>query len=250
MLRTILIDDEPGSLATLEQLVRRFCPEVDIIGLYNNPHEGVENIVTLAPDLLLLDIEMPELSGFDILEKIRGIVSPKIVFTTAHNEYAVKAFKYAALHFLHKPVDGAELREAIERCKQQEYAQQNHALLDLLLNNHRNHATDSPTLALPTQDGYVFVKPNEIVRCEADGGYTKFYLKGKETVIVSHTLGNYEDILADYRCYRVHDKHIVNLNFVKKYLRGDGGTVVLADNSVVEVSRRRREGFLKKMQEG
>jgi two-component system LytT family response regulator len=248
MLRTILIDDEPGSLATLEQLVRHFCPEVEIVGAFNDPRRGLEAILAQMPDLLLLDIEMPELSGFDILEKIRGTVSPKVVFTTAHNEYALKAFKYAALHFLQKPVGAAELREAVERCKQQASAQQNQMLLDLLLNNHRNHATEPPTLALPTQEGYVFVKPDDIVRCEADGGYTKFYLQGRETVLVSHTLGEFEDILADHRCYRVHDKHIVNLRFVKKYVRGDDGAVVLADNSVVEVSRRRREGFLKKMQ--
>lgn len=248
MLRTILIDDEPGCLDTLDILLRRYCPELNILARYSNPRQGLAAVIEHRPDLLLLDIEMPEISGFDILEKIRGIASPEVIFTTAHNDYAVKAFKYAAVDYLLKPVDALELQAAVSRCveKRPNGFGQRH-LIDLLLRNHLG--AETPTLALPTQEGFVYVKPDDILRCEADGGYTRFYLPGKETVLVSRTLGDYEDILTDHRCYRVHDKHIVNLRFVKKYLKGDGGQVVLSDNSVVDVSRRRKEGFLKKMQE-
>lgn len=247
MQRAILIDDEITCLETLELLVRRYCPDVEIAGQYNDPQKGLEAILEHNPQLLLLDIEMPQISGFDILEKIRGLAAPNIIFTTAHNEYALKAFKYAAVDFLLKPVDALELRAAVERCKQQAAVQQNQILLDLLLKNHQNQATETPTLALPTHDGFIFINPDDILRCEADGGYTKFYLHGKETVLVSRTLGDYEDILSDHRCCRVHDKSIVNLRYVKKYLRGDGGQVVLVDNSVVDVSRRRKDAFLKHM---
>lgn len=249
MLQTILIDDEPGSLETLKRLLRRYCPDVEILGQFSDPHGGLKAVLELAPDLILLDIEMPELSGFDILERIKGIVAPDIIFITAHNEYAIKAFKYAAVDFLLKPVDALELKAAVQRCQQQtDERHQQKKLLELLLQNHRSNGHGSLMLALPTQEGYVFIKPDDILRCEADGGYTKFYLQGKETVLVSRTLGDYEDILSDHRCYRVHDKYIVNLRFVKKYVKGDGGQVVLTDNSTVEVSRRRKEGFLKRMQ--
>lgn len=248
MLRTILIDDETGSLETLAQIVRRYCPEVELLGQFSAPFQGLDAVLSLEPELLLLDIEMPELSGFDILERIKGFVAPDIIFTTAHNEYAIKAFKYAALDFLLKPVDALELKAAVQRCQQQTAERrQQKKLLDVLLHNHQTNGHSPPTLALPTQDGYIFIQPADVLRCEANGGYTKFHLQGKETVLVSRTLGDYEAILNDHHCYRVHDKHIVNLRFVKKYLKGDGGQVVLADNSVVDVSRRRKDDFLKRM---
>ena len=247
MLSAILIDDEITCLETLELMVRRYCPDVEIMGKYNDPGKGLDAILEHNPQLLLLDIEMPQISGFDILEKIRGVAYPNIIFTTAHNEYALRAFKYAAVDFLLKPVDALELRAAVERCKQQTAVQQNQMLLDLLLKNHQSQATETPTLALPTHEGFIFINPDDILRCEADGGYTKFYLHGKETVLVSRTLGDYEEVLSDHRCYRVHDKNIVNLRYVRKYLKGDGGQVVLTDNSVVDVSRRRKEGFLERM---
>lgn len=246
MLRTIIIDDESNCIEMLEIMLARYCPEVQVLRTISNPLEAPAAVLDLNPELIFLDIEMPGLTGFDVLEKIKGVAHADVIFTTAHNEYAIKAFKYAAVDYLLKPVDAIELKAAVLRCVENRQFGQNR--LDVLVGNHKN-TTQTPTLALASQEGYVFVKIEEIVRCEADGAYTKFFLDTGEMVIVSHTMRHYEDILVENNFFRVHDKHIVNLNFVKRYLREDA-QLLLSDGTRVDVSRRRKDDFLKRMSEG
>lgn len=248
MLRTIIIDDEPNSSEMLGLMLQRYCPDVQVLSVVHNPLEAPAMILDSNPDLLFLDIEMPGMSGFDLLEKIKSVVHPDVIFTTAHNAYAIKAFKYAAVDYLLKPVEAVELKAAVQRCAERRAAtQQSSNRLDVLVGNHKNGA-QAPVLALVSQEGYVFVKVADVIRCEADGAYTKFYLASRETVVVSHTMRHYEDLLTDNNCFRVHDKHIVNLQYVKKYLKEDA-QVLLSDGSRVDVSRRRKDDFLKRMSE-
>lgn len=247
ILRTILLDDDQGALETLKLTLQKYCPDVEILGYYTDVHIAIEAILASNPDLLLMDIEMPSLSGFDIVERIRGMAMPEVIFITAYNEYALKAFKYAAVDFLLKPVDALELKAAIARCQQKRLSQQSFVLLNVLLQNYQAQAEALPTLVLPTQEGYIFIKPNDIIRCEAQGSYTQFFLQNNEKIMVSRTMHSYEDILAEHNCFRVHDKHIVNLKHVKKFIKKDGGQVIMSDGSEVNVSRRRKEAFLLKM---
>lgn len=245
MLSAIVIDDEPTPLKALTQLVERFCPEVIILRTCTDPHKAVEAILELQPELLLLDIEMPQLSGFDILEKIKGLAFPEVIFTTAHNQYAIRAFRYASVDYLLKPIDAAELEVAVARCMTKRHDRISAAQLDLLLENHRNHHK-TPTLALPTRDGLFFTNITNIIYCEAEGAYTRFYIREKGMIIVSHHLGFYEPVLAEHHFFRIHDRYIVNLNEVERYFKGEGGQVRLSNGTVLDVSRRRKEGFLNK----
>ncbi len=243
MVRTLIVDDELNCIEMLELMLGRYCPELQVLRTISNPLEAPAAILDLNPDLIFLDIEMPGMTGFDLLEKIKGIAQPDVIFTTAHNEYAIKAFKYAAVDYLLKPVDALELKAAVLRSL--ENRRQAPGRLDVLVGNYKN-STQAPILALASQEGYLYVRIEDIVRCEADGAYTKFFLTNGEMVIVSHTMRHYEDILTENNFFRVHDKHIVNLRFVKKYLKEDA-QVLLSDGARVDVSRRRKDDFLKRM---
>lgn len=245
MLRTIIIDDEPNCIETLGLMLGRYCPEVQVLHTFSNPLDAPAAILDQAPDLLFLDIEMPGMTGFDLLEKVKSMAQPDVIFTTAHNEYAIKAFKYAAIDYLLKPVDAFDLKAAVERCIARRRTAHAENRIGVLIDNHKK-AAQPPTLTLATQEGYIFVKIDDIVRCEADGAYTKIYLVGGEMIIVSQTMRHYEDILTENNFFRIHDKHIVNLRFVKKYIKEDG-QVLLRDGTRVDVSRRRKDDFLKRM---
>lgn len=245
MLRTIIIDDEPNCIEMLGLMLGRYCPEVQVLHTFSNPLDAPAAILDQSPDLLFLDIEMPGMSGFDLLEKVKSMAQPDVIFTTAHNEYAIKAFKYAAIDYLLKPVDAFDLKAAVERCIARRLTAHAANRIGVLIDNHQRPA-QSPTLTLATLEGYIFVKVDDIARCEADGAYTKIFLAGGEMIIVSQTMRHYEDILLENNFFRIHDKHIVNLRFVKKYVREDG-QVLLLDGTRVDVSRRRKDDFLKRM---
>lgn len=245
MLRAIIIDDEPNCIETLGIMLERHCPEVEVLQTFTNPLEAPEAILQLSPDLLFLDIEMPGMTGFDLLEKVKSMAEPAVIFTTAHNEYANKAFKYAAIDYLLKPVDAFDLKAAVERFKVARLKKDAGHRMEVLMANH-NRVNPSPILSFAMQDCYEFVNVDDIIRCEADGAYTKFFVAGGEMFIVSRTMGYYEDILTENNFFRVHDKHIVNKYFIKKYIKEDG-QILLTDGTLVDVSRRRKDGFLKWM---
>lgn len=247
MIRAILIDDEPLPLETLKHLVQRFCPDVDILHAFTDPRAAIEAIIEHQPDLLLLDIEMPELSGFEVLERIRGLAHPQVIFITAHNEYAVRAFEFALVHYLLKPVEAAVLASAVKRVQENIRLERRSFELDLLLDNHRHASTEPPILALPVQNGLYLAKLADIVYLEAKGAYTIFHFNNKDPQWVSHHLGHYEGLLKDHHFVRIHDSHIVNLTYIQKYIYGEGGQVCLLDGTHLNVSRRRKEHLLKKI---
>jgi len=244
MIRTIIIEDEPVSRETLTIMLKRYPDDIEIVDTCSNPTDGIESIARHAPELIFLDIQMPKMTGFDMLKKIPKI-DFEVIFTTAFDHYAINALRISALDYLLKPVDAEDLTSAIEKCKQRLMEKKPTFQFENLFNNLTNKNPLDKTLALSASDGISFVKMSDILRVEANGRYSKFYLLNKETILVSKTLGDFEEILAANQFFRIHDSAIVNLNHVKKFIRGDGGTIILSDNTELDVARRRKDEFVK-----
>ncbi|MEO6229902.1 MAG: LytTR family DNA-binding domain-containing protein [Ferruginibacter sp.] len=244
MIRTIIIEDEPVSREMLTLMLQRYNNDIEIVDTCSNPTDGIESIAAHQPDLVFLDIQMPKMNGFDMLKKI-PVINFEIIFTTAFDQYAINAIRISALDYLLKPVDDEDLQAAIKKCKDRLNQQKPVLQLENLFKNLSNQNPLDKTLALSSSDGISFVKMCDILRVEANGRYSKFYLLSKETMLVSKTLGDFEEILTANQFFRIHDSAIINLNHVKKYTRGDGGTVLLSDNTELDVARRRKEEFMK-----
>jgi len=244
MIRTIIIEDEPVSREMLTLMLQRYKNDIEIIDTCSNPTDGIESIAKHQPDLIFLDIQMPKMNGFDMLKKIPSI-NFEVIFTTAFDQYAINAIRISALDYLLKPVDDEDLAAAIDKCRERMQSKKPGSQFENLFNNLMNKNPLDKTLALAASDGISFVKMSDILRVEANGRYAKFYLLNKETILVSKTLGDFEEILSANQFFRIHDSSIINLNHVKKYIRGDGGTVLLSDNTELDVARRRKEDFIK-----
>ena len=244
MIRAIIIEDETLSQEMLTLLLQRHKADVEIIDTCSNPTDGIESIAKHQPELVFLDIQMPKMNGFDMLKKISNI-NFEVIFTTAFDQYAIDAIRTSALDYLLKPIDDEDLTAAIEKCKERMVEKKTKRQFENLFNNLTNKNPLDKTLALSASDGISFVKMSDILRVEANGRYAKFYLLNKETILVSKTLGDFEDILSANQFFRIHDSSIINLNHIKKYIRGDGGTVLLSDNTEHDVARRRKEEFVK-----
>ncbi len=238
-MKTIIIDDEKNSLETLELMLTTNCPEVDVIAMCDSPLDGLEQIMTLEPDLIFLDIEMPKLNGFDLLERL-GKTEAAIIFITAYNQFAIKAFRISALDYLLKPIDPEELKAAVQKAFSKK-TQLSPEQLDVLLTNLRNQA--KPTrIALTTFDHLQFVEADNIIYCESDSNYTMVSLIDGEKVIVSRTLKDVEKIL-EVGFFRIHASFLINLKHVLKYTRGDGGYVMMRDGKHITVSRKKKDIF-------
>ena len=244
MIRTIIIEDEPVSREMLALMLQRHKNDIVIIDTCSNPADGIESILKHQPDLVFLDIQMPKMNGFDMLKKINPI-NFEVIFTTAFDQYAINAIKVSALDYLLKPVDNEDLAIAIDKCRERLREKQPQLRFEHLFNNLTNKNPLDKTLALSASDGISFVKMSDILRVEANGRYAKFYLLNKQTILVSKPLGDFEEILSANQFFRVHDSAIINLNHVKKYVRGDGGTVLLSDDTELDVARRRKDEFMR-----
>ncbi len=243
-IRTVLIDDEKSSLIILEKLLERHVPEVEIVGTAQTVADGIKLIDEQKPDLVFLDISMPDGDGFEVLEKV-NYKDFDVIFVTAYDQYAIKAFEFAALHYILKPVKPQELVEAVERYKNHK---NNLADLEQKLKLLSANLGQKPTkLVLPTSSGMHIIDFDDIIRCESSNNYTTFYLKDGKKIVVSKSIQTYEKLLKDSHFCRIHNKHIVNLKYVKKYVRGRGGYVVLANGEQVDVSEGRKKQFLEKL---
>ena len=241
ILKAIIIDDEQDGRVVLQSLIQTYCPQVEIIKLCSSAQEGVEAIHLLTPDIVFLDISMPYMSGFSVLDKVKEIKF-NLIFVTAYHDYALKAIKHAAIDYLLKPVDYNELIVAVNRCVE----------MNNVLNGEKiTHFIDSlaseqiEKVILPVREGYIFVKVKDIIRCEADSNYTVLYLLGKQKHVISKTLKDFESQLSNKSFFRIHKSHLINVSHLKKYTKGDGGTVTMIDNTELDVSRRNKEAFLK-----
>lgn len=242
MIRSIIVDDEFKSRESLKILLEDYCEGISVEAACQNVAEATTAIIELKPDVVFLDIQLQRETGFDLLSKFKDF-DFEVIFTTAYSEYAIKAFKFSAIDYLLKPIDIGELKKAIEKvAKSRDTAVTDR--LQQLLQNLRNETPENYKLALPTSDGLVFVKVNEILYCEASSNYTEIVMADNKKYIVSRTLKEYDDMLGEQNFYRIHHSYLINLNGIKKYVRGDGGYVVMNNDKSLDVSKRKKEGFL------
>jgi two-component system LytT family response regulator len=243
MIKTIIIEDEQQSAEVLELMLQKFSDIIEVVAVCNTPAKGIESIQKKSPDLVFLDIEMPRMNGFEMLKKL-GPIDFEIVFTTAYNKYAINAIKMSALDYLLKPIDKEELAKAIRKC-QQSLEQKNMGYkMDVLLKNLSQHNALEKTLTLASLDGVRFIKMKDIIRLEANGRYTKFYLTNKEVIVSSRTLGDFEETLSANEFFRIHETHIINLLYIDRFHKGNN-YVLLSDKTELPLARRRKEEFLK-----
>jgi len=241
MIRALIVDDESKNIRILHGLLQTYCPQVHVVGQANGFHKALELIESSHPDLLFLDIEMPYGNAFDLLEKIMP-VKFEIIFVTAFNDYALKAFRYSALDYLLKPVNIDELKAAVAKAEQK-LDQKN---VNLQLNNFINNfkKAELQKIALPLLDGLLFVPVPEITYLHAKGSYTDVHLHNGEIHTTARTIKDYEDMLSQDTFCRVHHAYLINVNHIKKYSRGRGGLIEMEDGAIIEVSVRRKDEFL------
>jgi two-component system, LytTR family, response regulator len=243
MIRATIIDDEAKSIATLQGLIEEYCDGIKVVSTANSVAAGIDAVQKSAPDIVFLDIEMTDGDGFEVLKALPE-KKFEVVFTTAYHDYALRAFEFSALHYLLKPVDPDELNKAVYRYGKLHNHVNQAIQYDIL---HKGLSNEFRRIALPSLQGITFIDLDDIVRCEAADSYTIFYLRDKSRITVSKSLNKYEKLLDGSFFCRIHDKHLINLKFVSKYVRGKGGNVVLTNGFSVDVSVRRKEEFLEKM---
>ena len=247
-LKAILVDDENDCTTVLEWLIKEHCENMEVIASFNKSVDALKQIPEMNPDLLFLDIEMPNLNGFQLIEKLMPVSYP-VIFTTAYDKFALKAFKYSAIDYLLKPIDKNDLMLAVEKLNDKIVLKNPGQNIEYLLHNLKYSQTQVPKLAIPTQEGLIFIDISQIVSCESDRNYTTFYLLSKEKIVASKTMKEFEEILEENNFFRIHNSHIINLNHIKKYIRSDGGYVVMIDGSNISVSRGRKDDFLLRFQQ-
>ncbi|MBT3209979.1 MAG: response regulator transcription factor [Bacteroidetes bacterium] len=239
MITALIIDDEAKSRITLRNFLGKYCKNIEIVGEADGVNSGIEQINKLNPEVIFLDIHMQDGSGFDLLERITK-KNFKIIFVTAYSQYAIKAFKFSAIDYLLKPYDPEELVSAVDKIKENDKYYSIDKKLETLISN-RNGFNK---IALPTMSGIHLVKVKDIVRCQSTSNYTNIFLNSKETILVTKTLKEYEELLSKSKFFRVHQSHLINLAYVERYIKGEGGTIIMEDGSEVEVARRRKDKFL------
>lgn len=246
MIKVILVDDEPNNTQYVKELLQLHFPMLQIVAVCNDATEGMLLIDEMQPLLVFMDVEMPGLSGFEVLRKLEPL-SFEVIFITAYNHYAVEAFDMNAAGYLTKPIQVDKFIKvtgnAIQKIEQDNI---NRNLFSLLQNN---TTTESKTkIALPTQNGFLFIEPVDILYCQSSANYTKFFLKAGKTVLVSRQLGEFEKLLPVDDFHRIHDQYIVRLQYIKEYIRGRGGELVMENNDTLPVSAGRKEAFLNRFE--
>jgi two-component system LytT family response regulator len=248
-MKAILVDDEPDGIRTLQKLLERHCPDVKIEATCANSAIAKQQIEAIKPDVVFLDIQMPGQTGLEMIAELT-VKNFEIIFVTAHNEYILQALQYSAADYLLKPVDEDRLIEAVQRAGKRLKEGKKEELTETLLHNLSNKGNPTEMrLCLPTLKGFIILKLDEIIYCEAERSYTIFHLEGNKPVIVSKPLLDYENLLGDAGFLRIHKSFLINLRHVKEYQRGEGGMVIMNNNSEIEVSRRKKEQFLLKIKE-
>ena len=243
---TTIIDDEPDAVNFISSIIAEYCPGLQVSGKAHNIKEGIQIINDIKPELVFLDVEMPNGTGFDLLTHFPE-KNFDVIFITAFNHYAIKAIKFSAVDYILKPINIHEFIEAVSRVidKRDNNTIRDNDNIEALLENIR---TSHPTrLVIPTSDGSEYLNPNSIIRIEADRSYSWFFINDKRKMLVSRHLKEFQDLLSDRNFFRPHNSHLINLDFVKKYVRRDGGYIEMIDGSQIPISRNRKDLFLAHM---
>ncbi len=253
MIKAVIVEDEVKGMNNLKNLLAQYCEDVEIIGEATSVEEGLELFADPAvkPDVAFLDISLPDGLVFQLLNRLRPI-NFEVIFVTAYQEYAIKACEYSSIGYIVKPIDPDALKEAVTRIRSQKGDTQIDKRMDVF-SNYYNNPNAFTKLSIFALDGIYFVNIRDIVRFEAEDNYTHIYLDGGDRITASKTIKSYEDLLIPFNFYRVHKRHVINLNFMRKFVKGDGGYLIMDDNMKIEVSRRRRPSFMeqmRKLQEG
>ncbi|MEO6219288.1 MAG: LytTR family DNA-binding domain-containing protein [Ginsengibacter sp.] len=242
-IKAILIDDELNSLQNLQQKLEGFCPQITIVAVSQKPEEGILMIRQHQPDVVFLDIEMPRMSGFRMLEEL-GEYDFDIIFTTAYNHYSIDAIRISAFDYLVKPIGIEDLQQAVERLNKA-LNKQTKEKVDILKKSLSDNKSQEDKIAISTSEGIEFISIKNILHIESKSNYSKIYLYENRNIMVSRILKDFEEMLLPYNFYRVHNSHLINLNYIKKYIRSKGGHVMLQDGTLIDISRRKKEEFLK-----
>jgi two-component system, LytTR family, response regulator len=242
-LKAILVDDELSSLQNLQQKLTEFCPDVKVVASAQQPEDALLLIRHYKPDVIFLDIEMPRMSGFRMLDEL-GNYDFDIIFTTAYNHYAVEAIRISAFDYLTKPIAIKDLQSAVERLAR-ERQMVTKEKIDILKQSLSDSKSQEDKIAVPTGEGLEFLQIKNIIHIESSSNYSKIFLIDGKTMLVTRLLKDFEDMLLPYRFYRVHNSHLINLNYIKKYIRGEGGQVILQNGEAIDVARRKKDEFLK-----
>jgi two-component system, LytTR family, response regulator len=247
MIKAIIADDEQHCIDRLTSLLKTHHAEtIELVASVASVKDGIKAIREYQPDLIFLDVQMHDRTGFDLLREC-GTINFKIIFTTAYDRFAIQAIKFSAIGYLLKPVDQDDLAEALNKLK--ETSIENTSLMAGVIENNLRHPMKKKRLTIPTGNELLFLNIDEIIRCHSDVNYTTIYKNDKQKIVVAKTLKEFEELLADQDFFRVHNSDLINLAYIKSYNKGKGGSVVLQDGTELEVSTRRKEEFLKKMTE-
>ncbi len=243
MIRTVVIEDEQLSRTMLLKLLQEHCMQLNVVAAADSVSTGLTAIAEQRPQLVFLDIELQSETSFEILERLPEI-NFELIFTTAFDHYALRAIKFCAIDYLLKPIDLNELLMAVAKAEKRlnhQYLNQN---LGVLLNNLKTGSQNNHRIALPTLEGLLFVRVSDIIYCESDGPYTRFFLKQPEKIITSKHLKEYENLLDGYNFFRIHKSYLVNLQEIQKYVRGEGGHLIMSNGAALSVSKLRKDDFL------
>jgi two-component system LytT family response regulator len=242
MKKVVIVDDEAQARAALRNLLEIYCKDYHIVAEASGVEEGIITIMENRPDLIFLDVQMQDGTGFDLLSRMTNI-DFNVIFASAYDKFAIQAFKFSAVDFLQKPIEPGQLIAACQKVNQQIEIAEIGSKLEVLLSNRKSFEK----IALPTLDGFLFVNIKDIVRCEAESNYTRFFIQNRNGILVSKTLKEYDEMLSSFGFFRVHKSHLINLAFLKEYLRGDGA-VIMEDGAEILISRRRKDDFLKALE--
>ncbi len=246
ILKVVIVEDEKHSRETLKSLLEEFCKDVQVIASASSVAEAVKVLSVFSPDVVFLDIELQSGVGFDVLNQIKD-PNFEVIFTTAFEKYAIKAIKFSSLDYLLKPIDLDELQQAVEKARNRMDTNVYRQQIDTLMHSLARESNKQEKICLATTAGMEFIAIEDIIICKADGSYTSFILKNKNSLLVSKHLKEYENLLSDQQFMRVHNSYLINLNEVKKYIKSDGGYIIMSNDMHVSLSPRKKEDLMDAM---
>ncbi len=246
ILKVVIVEDEKRSRETLRTLLEEFCKDVQVIATASSVNEAVKVLSVFSPDVVFLDIELQTGVGFDVLEQIKE-PDFEIIFTTAFEKYAIQAIKFSSLDYLLKPIDLDELKQAVEKARERMDTNIYRQQIETLMQSIGKESHKQEKICLATTSGMEFIAIEDIVLCKADGSYTSFILRDTSTLLVSKHLKEYENLLAEQQFMRVHNSYLINLKEVKKYIKSDGGYIIMSNDMHVSISPRKKDELIESM---